>query len=140
MTNFQGLYDIRDYREEDKNFILATFLRGLYYGDSWFSQIDKPVFMENYKKVIENLVDSPKTLIKVACLKEEHDVIIGYSILSANYHTVHWVYVKNAFRKAGIGRSLVPSFPNEVTHLTTLGKSLMNKIPTAKFNPFKLGV
>lgn len=138
MNNFQGLYDVRDYKHSDKSFILATFLRGLYYGDSWFSLIDKSVFMDNYKLIAEAIVDNPKTMIKIACLKEDPDVILGYSILSDNFKTVHWVYCKSAWRKQGIGRALTPAFPTVVTHLTSLGRSLMSKISTAKFNPFKL--
>ncbi len=139
MNDFQGLYNVRDYKESDKSFILATFLRGLYYGDSWFSLIDKNIFMDNYKHIAEKILNNPKTFIKVACLMEDPDVILGYSILGDNFQTIHWVYVKSNFRKAGIGKALVPRFATAVTHLTSLGKSLLEKIPTARFNPF-LGV
>lgn len=145
MNKFAGLYDIRDAKESDKNFIFASFLRGLYYGDSWFSLIPKNIFMDNYKKVIEILFDSPKAVIKVACLKEDPDVILGYSILSADYTTIHWVYVKNSkladgtsWRRQGIARSLLPQYPTSVTHLTKLGKELLPKFENTVFNPFKL--
>lgn len=145
MSNFSGLYNVRDMLPEDRNFILATFLRGLYYGDSWFSQIPKEIFMANYQKVAEALITSPNTVIKVACLHDDPDVVLGYSILSSDYQKIHWVYVKNSkladgtsWRRKGIGRSLVPQFPTTVTHLTKTGKSLMLKIPTAIFNPFAL--
>lgn len=136
MSDFRGLYDIRPFRDNDKSFILATFLRGLYYGDSWFSLIPKSIFMDNYKHVIEAVVHSPKTLIGVACLKEDSDVIIGYSIMSMDCKTIHWVYVKSAWRKQGIARSLLPQSPDTVTHLSALGKSLMLKFPNTIFNPF----
>lgn len=137
MSKFIGLYNIRDFKPEDTNFILATFLRGLYYGDSWFSQIPKPIFMANYQKVAEILVtDTNRTVIKVACLKDEPDVIIGYSILSADYSTIHWVYVKSAWRNNGVGRSLVPQYPTQVSHLTSLGKELLTKFKDCIFNPF----
>lgn len=136
MSNFQGLYHIRDYKESDKSFVLATFLRGLYHGDSWFSQIPRDVFMDNYKTIAADMVTSPKNIIQIACLKEDPDVILGYSILSADFKAIRWVYVKSVWRKQGIGKSLVPQFASTVTHLTVLGKSLMDKIPTAIFNPF----
>lgn len=136
MNSFEGLYHVRDYKESDKSFILSTFLRGLYYGDSWFSLIDKKIFMDNYKHIAEKIVSSPNTTIRVACLIEEPDVILGYSILSTN-KTIVWVYVKSVWRKRGIGRTLTPEFPTAVTHLTALGKSLLTKIPGAVFNPFK---
>lgn len=139
MNEFVGLYNIRDFKEEDKNFILATFLRGLYYGDSWYSFIPKELFMVNYKKVGLFLVENPGVTIKVACLKEDPDVILGYSILSADYQTIHWVHVKSSWRKKGIARSLLPSRPTSVTHLTKIGKELLNKFETKViFNPFNL--
>jgi GNAT superfamily N-acetyltransferase len=138
MNDFSGLYDVRDYRETDRSFILATFLRGLYYGDSWFSEIPKDIFMSNYKRVVEALINSPNVVIKVACLKEDADVILGYSILSKDFSTLHWLYVKSAWRKKGIGKSLIPAFLSTYTHLSALGKSLRYKLSEAIFNPFNL--
>lgn len=139
MSEFQDLYLIRDYVVADKSFIMATFLRGLYYGDSWFSQIPKKIFMDNYKLIAEALMASPAITVKVACLKEDPDVILGYSILSANFQTIHWVFVKSAWRRQGIAKSLLPQFPTAVTHLSAVGIKLLPKFKDAVFNPFKLG-
>lgn len=136
MSDFKGLYDIRDAGPDDVNFVLATFLRGLYYGDSWFSSIPKDIFMQNYKRIAQALVASPKVTIKIACLKEDPTVILGYSVLSSDYHTAHWVYVKSAWRKQGIARSLVPQYITGVTHLSALGRTLSTKFPNAVFNPW----
>lgn len=138
MSTFKGLYDVRNAKPEDRNFILATFLRGLYYGDSWFSAIDKKAFMENYKKVAEALISGNNTIINIACLKDEPDVILGYSILSSDYQTIHWVFVKESWRKKGIAKSLCPQYPSTVTHLNKLGKTLLTKFPGVIFNPFKV--
>lgn len=134
MNSFQGLYDIRAMKEEDKNFILSTFKRGLYYGDSWFSLIPQDIFMKNYGKVCEELLN--RRVVLVACLKEDADVIIGYSITTKDQSTVDWVFVKNMWRKKGIGKSLVPNNFTVVTHLTKLGLSLLSKFPNCIFNPF----
>ncbi len=136
MSEFRGLYDIRDMTKEDKNFIMATFLRGLYYGDSWFSLMPKDIFMQAYKTIIEGLIDSDKAVVQVACLKEDPNVILGYSILSADYQAIVWVFVKTAWRRRGIAKSLAPQHPTAVMHLTTLGKSLLSKYPNVVFNPF----
>lgn len=136
MSDFDGLYSIRDGKESDNNFILATFLRGLYYGDSWFSLIPKDIFMDNYKEVAEHMVAN--NTIKIACLPEDPDVILGYSILSADFQTIHWVYVKSAWRKKGIGTRLTPKYPTTISHLSSLGKELMKRFDNCVFNPFKL--
>lgn len=132
----EALIYIRDYVPGDKNFVMATFLRGLYYGESWFTCIPKDIFMINYKNIAEIMVENPKNIIKVACLKEDPDVILGYSLLSADYMTVHWIFVKSSWRKQGIGRALMPSSPTIVTHLSELGKKLLPKLNGAIFNPF----
>ncbi len=136
MSDFQGLYLIRDYKEADKSFIMATFLRGLYYGDFFFNLIPKDIFMDNYKKIAEAMLGTAKVHIKVACLKEDPDVILGYSILSADHKTIHWCFVKGVFRRKGIAKSLTPSNAIYLSHLSALGKTLMHKFPNAVYNPF----
>ncbi len=136
MSSFQGLYNIRDMKESDKAFIMATFLRGLYYGDSWFSQIPKDIFMNNYKKIIEGYLHSTKVLVKIACLKEDPDVILGYSVYTADQKALIWIFVKTAWREQGIGKSLIPKSTQFVMLLTTLGKSLLPKLTNVVLNPF----
>lgn len=133
----QQLYEIRDYRPEDRAFVTSTFLKGLYYGDSWFSLIEKTSFMHNYSKVIEALIDK-QAQVKVACLKDDSDVILGYSILSPNHRVIHFVFVKARWRKIGIARSLIPPKPIAITHLTKLGLSLLTKLDGCVFDPFKI--
>lgn len=136
MNAFAGLYDIRDATPQDKNFVLATSLRGLYYGDSWFSMTHKPSFMQHYKLVIEKLFETQT--VKIACLKEDKDVILGYSILSNDFSTIHYCFVKSAWRNKGIARSLTPAYPTKVTHLTALGRELLPKYPGIVFDPFSM--
>jgi hypothetical protein len=131
-----SFFKVRAYKPEDKSFIMATFLRGLYYGDSWFSLMPKDVFMKNYTQVIEAML--LKNAVMVACLPDDEDVILGYSIISFDFTTIHWVFVKSAFRKQGITKSLLPQYPTQVTHLTDLGRQLLPKFKECIFNPFAL--
>lgn len=136
MSTFAGLYDVREGTKDDVNFVLATFLRGLYYGDSWFSFIPKDVFMDNYKNVAAAILKNPDNIVRVACLKDDPSVILGYSLMTADYQTVHWVFVKKAWRDRGIATALTPRHPVYVSHLTGLGKKLLPKLNGAVFNPF----
>lgn len=131
-----SLYTIRPAKDTDINFIMATWLRGLYYGDSWFSSIPKHIFMSNYKKLAKNLIESKYIDVHVACLPDDLDTIIGYSVVTKNSEAVVWVFVKTAFRRLGVAKSLIPKEPKYVTHLTALGKTLMSKLPRTEFNPF----
>jgi hypothetical protein len=135
MSDFQGLYDIRDMKEADKNFIMATWLRGLFYGDSWFSIIPKDIFMNSYKQVAKNMLESPKVKVRVACLKEDSDIILGYSVSSSDNVAVVWMFVKTPWRQQGIGKSLLPPGVQYATLLTDLGKNLLPKF-NLFFNPF----
>lgn len=137
MSNDRDGYLVRAAKIEDLNFIRATFLRGLYYGDSWFSIIPKDIFMANYKAVVERLVATSD--VWVACLKDDPDVIIGYSIVSKDFSTIHWVFVKKRWRRLGIAKAMLPKYPEAVTHLTTLGKMLLPKFDHCVFNPFRFG-
>jgi len=136
--NKKDLYITRAVVPGDVNFIMATFLRGLYYGDSWFREIPKDIFMENYHAILERILSNPRTIIAVACLKEDQDVILGYSVYCNTFTGVnlHWVFVKNAWRGIGIGKSLVPSSTNVVTHLTKSGLGIIKKHKEIVFNPF----
>lgn len=122
---------------EDNNFILATWLRGLFYGDSWFSHVPKSIFMDHYHKVIDFILQSPNTIIAVACLKEDQDVILGYSVINSSNNSLHWVFVKKAWRGIGISKKIVPNTVNTVTHLTKVGLSIITK-KNIQFNPFVL--
>lgn len=138
-NELREICEIRDYKEADKSFIMATFLRGLYYGNSWFKFIPKNIFMDNYKHIVSTLIQSPNVSIKVVCLKEDQDVILGYSILSSDYQTIHWGHVKREWRKQGIFKTIIPQYPSFVTHLTDVSKQIMiKKLPNTVFNPFNI--
>lgn len=138
MIEKQDLVTTRDYTLNDRNFILATFLRGLYYGESWFSKIPKDIFMKNYHNYIERLLESPTVKVRVACLKDDMDIILAYAILSTDDTILHWVFAKKAWRSIGLAKSLVPPTVNAVTHLTNVGESLLKKRQGIDFNPFAI--
>lgn len=134
---YEKPWAIRDYKKEDEAFVTSCFLRGVYYGFDTgfrFELVPKDVFMQAYKPVINTFIVAAN--VKIACLKEDPDTIIGYSILSNDFQTIHWVYVKKKWRNMGIAKSLLPQFPISVTHLTKIGLSLLPKFPGCVFNPF----
>lgn len=132
MLDKKDLVSIRGPRPEDVNFIYASWLRGLYYGDTWYGEMPKDIFMHNYHKVLENILT--RADVKVACLKEDPDVILGYAVSSGT--TLHWVFVKSAWRLIGIAKSIVPTNIETTTHLTKVGRSL--KPRSCIYNPFAI--
>lgn len=127
-----SLMSIRGPKEEDKAFVMATWLRGLYYGNPWFKEIDKNIFMERYHEILTKLLLRETTELAIAVLKDDPDVILGYSVM--DNRTLHWVFVKEAWRKMGIAKSIIPKDIDATTHMTIIGKKL--KPRHVKFNPF----
>lgn len=132
------LIEVRDYEQGDKNFILATWLRGLKYGNDWFNLIPSEIYFKTYQSILTKVLESSKISIKVACLKDDHDVILGYAVMNKDHTAVHWVFSKSAWRGIGIMKTLVPSTVLYATHITKVGLSLLKKNPNIAFNPFLL--
>lgn len=128
------LVEIRDFISDDRPFIKATWLKGLRYGNDWFRLIDSKAYFKVYGEMLERLLDDPSTQVRIACLKEGKDVILGYSVSKGN--TLHWVQVKENWRNIGIAKRLVPSTTDTVTHLTKVGLCIFKKHRNIIFNPF----
>jgi hypothetical protein len=79
--------------------------------------------------------------VTVACLPDNEDVILGYIVFQPN--VLHYMFVKEAFRKFGIARFLYKeSFgDNETityTHKTLFVRDILSAHPLLTYNPFKL--
>lgn len=131
----KDLFAIRELRMDDLNLIFSTWLRGLYYGDSWFSLIEKKVFMDNYHTILERLLTSGTARVRITCLKDDPEVILGYAVLG-NPGVLHWVFVKSAWRGIGIAKGMIPEDTTAITHLTKLGVSYLKSHNKLTFNPF----
>lgn len=123
----------------DTNFILSSWIQGLYHNKTAFSDMEKDTFMKIYNVVLKFLIDELNPNILIACLRDEPDAIIGYSVLSASQTSVHWVFVRKSWRGIGIAKDLVPKTVIHATHLTACGRDIIKKQGIIKFNPFLLG-
>lgn len=130
------LVKLRPYRDTDKAFVFETFKKGLWNGNMEFRQMSLHSFNTTYQKLIERLIALPETVTTIAALKEDDDVIVGYSITRPE--TIDWVFVKRGWRKLGIAKSLLAHIvPKRVTHMTTIpGKILVEKF-NLSYDPFK---
>jgi hypothetical protein len=131
------LITTRDFLPDDINLIYATWLRGLYYGESIFSLMQKSTFMECYHRYLTSLLNSPNVKIKVACLREEPSVVLAYLVMNKEETAVHWMFTKKDWRKIGLMKDLLPKTVSNITHLTKVGQTLMQKY-NWKYNPFIL--
>ncbi len=123
----KDLIAIRAVQPTDKAFIYSTWLKGLYYGNEWFREIDQDLYYKCYKAVIASLLLKPTVSIIVACLKDDPDSILAYSVVEkrdSGVNVVHWIFTKAPWRKLGIAKKLIPNNVSVVTHLTRLGKNI----------------
>lgn len=122
---------IRQPEPNDINFILSTMLKGLYYGSKFWQEVEQESFFLHYEPFVKTLM--LKSSIQIACLEDDPDVILGYSMSRAN--VLDFIFVKKSYRKLGIGRLLYPSSIDTVSQITDIGNSIRKKL-NLKFNPF----
>jgi len=130
----QELVTIREGVSSDRPLILASWLKGLRYGNDSFLAMDSKAYFKNYHAFLEKLLDRPDTEVRIACLKDAPDVILGYSVGAGD--TLHWVFVKARWRGIGLANKLVSKEVKVVSHVTKLGQSILKKRPSVTYNPF----
>lgn len=130
-------WNIRPAQENDISFIYATWLKSYHY-DSWTKSIAKSVYFDNYKLVLDRLLEDSKVLI--ACTKEDENVILGYCVSEPGI--IHYVFVKEAFRMFGIATDLVGHSIDEqqiiISHRTQSVLPILRTKDFITFNPFVL--
>ena len=90
--------------------------------------------MREYHGFLEAKFAMPGTVIKVACLVEEPDVILGFSVSHGD--TLDFVFVKPDWRRIGIGTDLVPSEITSTSGFTRVGDIIRRKRGWS-FNPWR---
>ncbi len=128
---------LRPYKaSEDQGFLYSTWIQGMYFGNDWKgpSAQSEGTFRRRFSEVIKSIITKPTVTIMVAALKQDPDVILGYSVTEPDI--LHWVYVKPTWRKFGIAKALVPDDVKIVTHQTNRGRSLMPK--AWAYDPFMI--
>lgn len=131
--NKKDLITIQEGDISSHDFIEATWLQGLYHGNSWFRKIDEKIYYKNYRKIIQSILGRAEIL--VASLKDARDVLLAYSVYEKD--RLHYVYCKSDWRTIGLASDLMKKPFNQITHLTKTGETIWKKkYPDALFNPF----
>lgn len=135
---------IRPARESDHNFIIKTWMTSLYMGNRLFKRVADHLdnYDANYFKICCEFFDpifmeilkSPSVSVKVACLKEDEDLLLGYSI--AEEKTLYYVFCKHDWRRIGLMTDLVPPRINRVMFVTKLGQRILEKYPFIEIKTF----
>lgn len=117
-----------------QGFVCANWLRSLRHQNEFFKMIDPPSYWAAYRTFINMLLNKPETVVHLALLKDDHDVVLGFSV--SREHVLDYVYVAKDMRRHGICSSLVHG-ESTFTHITKTWKTIWaKKFPEMKFNPF----
>jgi len=147
------LFKRRKFQEDDRKFILQSWLKGYYhgnsvikkssvdsegktkerfFGNSWLRLINERLFNENYSKVLAQIL-MRDVEIPIISLVAEPSVILGYAVIEGS--KLHWIFVKEMWRGIGLAKDLLkPHVITECSHLTSVGQLI--KPTHIQFNPF----
>lgn len=115
----RDLIKLRPGLKTDEPFIYASWIKGVFYSDGKHRRAHIADFYKYYHDIISKIIESPIAKITIACLQDDDDIILGYSV--SEPQTLHWVYVKPAWRGIGLCQDLVPQDTATVTHMTYMG-------------------
>lgn len=133
--------------ENEKAFIYNSWLKSYGKSDEARRMIAR-VYFQGYEKIIKDIFDSG-AYVALALNPDDHDQILGYIVFSFddqfNLSIVHYVYVKEAFRKLGIAQRLLASIhskPKEEAIICTFANEIFDALKDKyllTYNPFMRG-
>lgn len=96
---------IREANSGDKNFILSTWMKGNYFGNSIFKSIPQDLRFKDYTRYMEAVLSDPEAEARVACDESAPEWAVGFSITRQD--TLYWIHIKEGYRRMGIGSLLL---------------------------------
>lgn len=139
----------RDYREDDEGFLYNSWLRSFRDGSKWAEEIPGQIYFANHKQVIARLLQDSG--IVIAANPESDDQIFGYGVyqpMSGGVTVLHYLYVKQPYRRLGIGTALTrvikqlsahdPELPMVASHVSGMWDRLRVKWNLV-YNPYVIG-
>lgn len=128
---FQGAKLPEGYR----NVVLSNWLRSLRQGNDYFKLVEPKSYYEAYERYVKHIIQRPDTLLRMAVLSDDHDVVLGWSCMERK--VLHYVFVRSEQRAKGVGQALTASGFEVITHITRAGIQIWNeKYKQVTFNPF----
>lgn len=99
-------YVIRPAVATDEPFIFKAWLEGYWEHFPGRVIVTRDEYMRRYHGVIERILADEQTRTVVAHVEGDADLLLGFAC-GDGATCFHWAYVKQAFRKQGIGSALL---------------------------------
>lgn len=116
----EGHVTIRRAQSSDLPFVFSSWLNS-YESSGWARGVRRRTYFTRHHAVVSELLSRPSCVVLVAALEEDPDVILAWAALEPVSSTVHYVYVKESWRRLGLARRLLDELPGGVqvyTHRT----------------------
>jgi hypothetical protein len=111
--------------DTDNGLLYSTWRNALWY-DEKRDERRASEFYSAATQAIRDLLAGPKTLVRIACSKEDPEFIVGYSVMIGEH--LEWAYVKISYREKGIAKLLTKGFKTVAPASTKLGRKIIEKL------------
>lgn len=116
-------------------FIFSYWLKSFRHGNPFIKKANPGAYYKHYHTYIENLLNKPDSTIRLAVLSDDHDVVLGFSVVRED--VLDYIFVQTNHRRQGIAKKLVPPGITTISHTTQLATRIwQKKYKEIKFNPF----
>lgn len=134
----EAVFKLRPYRESDLNFIRNSWAKSYYKGSEYVKFISPNEFHERHRPIREEILKRPNIALVVACSTDDEDLILGWILIEKPKEKsgtiLHYLYVKEAFKKEGISKELMNKLltntPIMVTHMTERASKIIQYHPS----------
>lgn len=116
---------LRELRDADLPMIHSTWRNSLWY-DIKRNETGAAQFYKDVSRYIKTLLSMPTTKIRIACLADDANHIVGYSAMSTS--NLEWVYIKFDYRKSGVATMLCPGLKSVSKPRTKVGEAIAKKL------------
>jgi hypothetical protein len=128
-------FPAKDLPQQYEALVFARWLRSFRFGNSFIKKTDPTEYYKQYHKYIEMLLKKPESVVRLAALSDDHDVVLGFSVTRGLI--LDYVHVQVDHRRTGIAKKLVPKDVAVTTHMTQLAQGIWQaKYKYLTFNPF----
>lgn len=134
---------VRDAIEDDMPFFYNSLLHHYKHSSPHTRLISDFIFYRGHQKLISDTLERKGNVLKFAALKDDPKVVFGFLWANMCPETLHYVYIKKAFRSLGLAKHLYFSVfkPDQevfFSHLSYDGGKIICKYQQFMFNPYLL--
>lgn len=144
MSSEADLYRFRPYQPDDVAFIQSSWGHSYYEGGAGHQQLTPQDFHSYHRPIREKALNNPNVAAIVCVTRDAPETILGWILVEkpnqSPYIMLHYLYVKAAVQREGIGSELMkmalPIRPVLYTHSTIKARRIVKENWKAQKNTY----